>query len=123
MYPDVVEFSTHEIDKDIMVLVADGGLNRSNRDEFVGQLESLIDGGVRRIIVDCSQLDYISSYGIGILILLHKKMGEKGGDVKIAALKGIVAQALQLTGLGSWFDIHQDVNRARLAFRNEEPTP
>jgi anti-anti-sigma factor len=44
-----------------------------------------VDAGVDKIIVDCSRLEYISSYGIGVLVRLHKALMARGGDVKIAA--------------------------------------
>jgi len=112
-----MEFIADEIDQDVMVLRADGGLNGANADEFVDQLAKLVRGGVRKIIVDCSDLSYISSSGIGTLVLLHRRMSDHGGDVKIAGLTGMVAQVLSLTRMDRLFQIYPDVNRARLAFR------
>ena len=45
-----------EIDEEIMVLVADGGLDARNARELGDKLEALIDAGVRELIVDCSKL-------------------------------------------------------------------
>jgi anti-sigma B factor antagonist len=112
-----MEFYWDEIDDDVLILAADGGLNASSADEFMGSIETLVDAGLRRIIIDCSRLNYISSYGLGVLIRLHGRLREHGGDVKIAAVRGIIPQALHATKLDTLFDIHPDVNRARLAFR------
>ena len=56
-----MEFFFHELDKSVLVLSADGGLNADTAGEFVRQLEALVDAGVKQIIVDCSNLSYISS--------------------------------------------------------------
>jgi anti-anti-sigma factor len=114
-----MEFYYHELDKDVLILSADGGLNADTADEFRRQLEALIDAGVTRIIVDCARLDYISSYGVGVLIRLHKKLVTHGGDVKIAAVKSMVLGALTLMRMGDIFAIYPDVDQARLAFRPE----
>jgi anti-sigma B factor antagonist len=115
-----MEFYFHEIDHSVMILGADGGLNADTAKAFVEQLESLIDGGVDRIIVDCTNLSYISSYGIGMLVRLHKKLAKHGGDVKVAAPKSVVMQALTATHMGKLFEIYPDVNQARLAFRPKD---
>jgi anti-sigma B factor antagonist len=118
-----VEFYFHEVDRSVMILGADGGLNADTARPFVEQLESLIDAGVNQIIVDCSQLDYISSSGIGVLVRLHRKLAARGGDVKIAAPKSIVLKALNVMRIGGLLSIYPDVDQARLAFRPKDATP
>ncbi|HEX3359275.1 MAG TPA: STAS domain-containing protein [Tepidisphaeraceae bacterium] len=116
-----MEFFFHEIDKAVMILSADGGLNGETAKPFVEQLESLVDAGVSKIIVDCSHLDYISSYGIGVLVRLHKKLAKHGGDVKIAAPPhSFVIKALTLARIAKLVDIYPDVDQARLAFRPKD---
>ena len=117
-----MEFFYHELDKDVLILSADGGLNADTADQFVRQLESLVDAGVGKIIVDCTRLDYISSYGIGVLVRLHNKLAKHGGDVKVAAPHSRVLQALTLMRMGEVFSIYPDVDRARLAFRPKDAT-
>jgi anti-sigma B factor antagonist len=112
-----MEFHYDEIDSDVLIIAADGGLNADTAEQFVSSIEKLIDGGVSRIIIDCAKLTTITSYGLGVLIRLHNRMKQRGGDVKIAAVGGLVPQVLQLTKLNELFDIHPDVNRAKLAFR------
>lgn len=112
-----MEFFYHELDRNVLILAADGGLNRENARQFVGELEKLIDVGVTRIIVDCTRLDLISSFGAGVLIRLHNKLAKHGGDVKIAGVQGAVLKALTVMHLNKLFEIYPDVDQARLAFR------
>ena len=112
-----MEFYYHELEKDVLILSADGGLNADTATAFVDHLAVLVDQGLRKIIVDCTQLDYISSYGIGVLARVHSRLAARGGDVKIASPKGMVLKALQLVRLNKLFEIYPDVNAARLAFR------
>jgi len=115
-----MEFYYHELDKSVLILAADGGLNAATAGQFIGQLESLVDAGVSKIIVDCTHLEFISSYGLGALVRLHNKLAQRGGDVKIAAPQSIVLAALSIMRMGKLFEIYPDVNRARLAFRAKE---
>jgi anti-anti-sigma factor len=91
-----MEFYYHEIDRTVLIL------------------------GVTRIIVDCTHLEYISSYGIGLLVRLHNKLAKHGGDVKIAAPGGFVMKALSVMHMAKIFDIYPDVDQARLAFRPKD---
>ena len=59
-----MDFHYHEVDADVLVIDADGGLNAHASDQFVGVIEQLVDEGLRKIIVDCEQLTYMSSYGL-----------------------------------------------------------
>ena len=115
-----MELYYHELDRSVLILNADGGLNAETAASFVAQLESLIEFGVRKMIIDCSKLAYISSYGLGVLVRLHNKLAKLGGDVKIAAAPSFVLQALNVVRIAKLFEIYPDVNQARLAFR--EPT-
>jgi anti-sigma B factor antagonist len=112
-----MEFYFSEVEKDVLVLRADGGLNSENAEEFVDNLERIIDVGIRRIIVDCARLESVNSYGLAVLIRLHKRLKRKGGDVRLASVRGLVIKVLEITRLDHLFAIYPDVSRARLSFR------
>lgn len=112
-----MDFYYHELDRDVLILRADGGINADNAGQFVAELEKLVDAGIKRIIVDCSGLEHISSYGIGMLLRVHRRLAKHGGDVKLAGLQSGVVRILQMARVDGLFDLYPDVNRARLAFR------
>jgi anti-anti-sigma factor len=114
-----MELYYHELDRSVLILRADGGLNADTAGEFVANLETLIEFRVDKMIIDCTNLTSISSYGIGVLVRLHNKLAKLGGDVKIAAAPSRVLAALNLVRIGQLFEIYADVNQARLAFREE----
>jgi anti-sigma B factor antagonist len=116
-----MELYYDDVEGDVLVIRADGGLNSDTAGEFVSDIEKLVDAGLRKIIVDCSRLEYISSYGLGVLVRLHKRMKQKEGDVKIASLNSVVTDVLRLTRLSRVFAVYESVARARLAFRPKAP--
>ncbi len=116
-----MEIYYDDVDSEVLVVKADGGLNARTADAFVTDLEKLVDTGLRKIIVDCAQLNYISSYGLGVLVRLHSRLARHGGNVKIASVKGVIVDVLRLTRLNTIFEIYPDVDRARLAFRPKTP--
>lgn len=100
-----------------MVLGVDGGLDASTAAQFTTEVEQLIEGGITRIIVDCSKLSYLSSAGLAALLRTHSRMARHGGDVRIAGAHGMVAQVLHLTRLDRLLQLYPDVERARLSLR------
>ncbi len=114
-----MEFYYDDADEEVLVIKADGGLNGRTADEFASGIEKLVDAGLRKIIVDCSKLDYISSYGLGVMVRLHKRMKTHGGDVKFASVKSVLVDVLRITRLNKLFAIYSTVPRARLAFRSK----
>ncbi|MHC5002440.1 MAG: STAS domain-containing protein [Planctomycetota bacterium] len=112
-----MEFYSDEIDGDVMILAADGGLNRQTAENFIESIEALVDAGLTKLIIDCANLDFVSSYGLGLLVRLHRRLKQHGGNVKICNLRGLLPQVLEATKLAGLFEIYPDVNRARLAFR------
>ncbi len=117
-----MEIYYDDVDSEVLVVKADGGLNAQTTEGFVEELEKLVKDGLRKIIVDCSSLDYISSYGLGVLVLLHSHLANHGGDVKIASVKGMIVEVMRMTKLNKLFEIYPDVSRARLAFRPKTPS-
>ena len=111
-----MEFYYDETDKEVLIISVDGGLFADTSDRFRGEIEGYIDLGIRKLIVDCTRLTRISSYGIGILVTIHKRMAKKGGDVKLASLTGVVGKVIHMTGLTEVLQIYPTVQNALAAF-------
>ena len=52
-----MEFYYDDVDSEVLVIKADGGLNARTAEGFVEDLEKLVDAGIRKIIVDCSEIE------------------------------------------------------------------
>src|SRR3954470_16140330 len=104
-----MEVYYHEIDHRVLILRADGGINHDNAAQFVTDLEKLVDAGLTKIIVDCGGLEHISSYGIGVLIRLHKRLARHGGDVKLAGVHSALATVMRIARVDMLFNLYPDV--------------
>ena len=112
-----MEFYFHEVEHGITVVAVDGGLDTQTAGQFHDAVQKLVDAGLKRLIIDCDRLNYISSYGVGTLLRIHSHMAEHGGDVKLANVHGVIFEVLKLMHLNHTFSIYEDVPRAQLAFR------
>ncbi|MED5507171.1 MAG: STAS domain-containing protein [Planctomycetota bacterium] len=106
-----------EIDDEIMVLVADGGLDARNARQLGEKLEALVDAGIRELIVDCSKLTFVSSAGLGVLLKANRQLGALGGQVHLAGVGGPIVQILRIARLDGILKLHEDVGRAKHALR------
>ncbi len=107
-----------ETDDGIRILKADGGINAQNSSQLVKDVLEAVEAGADRIIVDCQDLEIISSSGLSTLLMLHTRIRTRGGHVKVAGIRHAVAQVLRLTRLDVVLEVYPDVNRAKLAFRD-----
>jgi anti-sigma B factor antagonist len=118
-----MEIRYDDVQENILIIKADGTLNSQTADQFLESIEKMVGAGLWDIIVDCSELEHLSSYGLGVLVLLHRRMGEGLGAIKIASAKGLIVDVLRLTRLNKLFEIYPDVQSAREAFKKVKKTP
>jgi anti-anti-sigma factor len=69
------------------------------------KLLSLIDDGESRLVLDCAQLDYISSAGLRVLLMAAKRTTQAKGKMVLATMNDEVKQVFDLTGFSSIFQI------------------
>ena len=96
-----MEFIPHEIDGDVMILRAEGGLDASNASEFMKQVNAMAEGGFSRLIIDCVDLAHISSVGLGVLFRTHARAAKLGGEVKLCNVSGMPMQVLTCDAIES----------------------
>ncbi len=111
-----MEFYYHDVQRDVLILRADGGIDSHNVQAFLNELQRLIEAGAKKLLVDCTRIGYLSSVGITALIRLHKRMAEHGGEVKLANVQGPLFRLLEITRLDQVFQIYPTVDDALRAF-------
>ena len=59
-------------------------------------------GGIRKVRIDCHTLDYISSAGLRVLLIMQKQHG-----VKLVAVNSVVKEILETTGFDSILEMEE----------------
>lgn len=62
--------------------------------EFEMEMNQLIDGGTPRVILDGTNLEYIDSAGVGLLVMVASKATAAGGQAVLAGTKGFVLDVI-----------------------------
>ena len=74
----------------------DGRLDTTTVPLLEAEMKDALDG-ITDLVLDFSNLDYISSAGLRILLTLHKQMN-KQGSMKVTNVNEIVSEVFEVTG-------------------------
>jgi len=71
-------------------------------------LRNLVSEGIKKILLNLRNVDYIDSSGLGELVSAFTSMRSQGGELKLLNLTKRVRALLQITKLLTVFDIKDD---------------
>jgi anti-anti-sigma factor len=75
-----------------------GSLAATTAEHGNQEMKNIVDAGARKVVLNLADVDYISSGGIRVIILACKQLNNVQGEMKIAAAKGMVKEALEASG-------------------------
>lgn len=96
---------TTRLDGEEMHIALRGRLDAAWSGTVHKALQETIHGGCHRIALDLSQVDYLSSAGIRILVLLAKNLKAIGGTLRLSAVSPPVGDVLKLVGLQQLLEV------------------
>ena len=103
---------------DTLVVAPAGRLDHDNCEAFRAGLQPHLDQALaarKRIVVDLSGLEYVSSAGLRCFMLAAKQAGAQGGKIVLAALRPVVAEIFQISRFDMVFELHPSVREALAA--------
>jgi anti-sigma B factor antagonist len=72
------------------------------------RLHELVDGDSRELIINLSEVDFMDSTGLSVLISTNERALAKGGKVSLSALPREIRALIELTRLHEIFEIYED---------------
>jgi len=96
----------------IQVLECGGSLDADTVSGFKKIAYDLVSGGSTQFIIDCKDLNFIDSMGLGVLISLLRRVRQRQGDVKVVSLSDDVKTIFEITRLHRLFDVCTDSETA-----------
>lgn len=82
-------------------IVCKGRLDAAQCDKARSFMDGVSDAGV----LDFSDLEYISSAGLGILLKTQKRLAESGGSLKIINVNNHIHDVFRFSGFHAIFEI------------------
>lgn len=86
-----------------LTLIVSGRVDTTNAKEFEDEVSSSLDG-IKSLIMDFSDLEYISSAGLRVLLIAIKRMNKQGSMV-IRNANEMVKEIFEVTGFSDMVDI------------------
>jgi anti-sigma B factor antagonist len=92
-------------------------LDEQNIQVIGEQLFSLVDElGRKKILLNFSNVEYLSSAALGKFITLNKKVNGSGGKLILCAIDPTIYEVFEITKLNKVFNIQKDEQTALQAF-------
>jgi anti-anti-sigma factor len=92
---------TRRQERGVEVVVLRGRLDALTSNGVEHQILGLIDGGVRRMIVEMQEVTYVSSVGFRVLLVAAMRLRGQGGGLVVSALQPPVREAYEFGGFGA----------------------
>ncbi len=89
-----------------------GRMDAVTAPEFEEKCLTVINEGEKMLVIDFSELDYISSAGLRSILIATKKILSKNGSMIFCNLTGMVEEVFQISGLANMFTIKATVEEA-----------
>jgi anti-sigma B factor antagonist len=84
-------------------------------------IKDLIGSGHSQLVLDLSNVNYVDSTGVGVLVSSFTTARNAGGDVKLAGLTRRVNELLQIVKLLTVFDTYENADLAVSEFHRAQP--
>lgn len=94
--------------KRVDLITVKGRIDSSNASEMDEALQGVMNDGRYNIVLDLSEVTYMSSAGLRALVSALRESKKRRGDVRIASPSERVVEVLDLAGLAPLFEIYEN---------------
>lgn len=100
-----MEMADERID-DTLVVTAKGRLDGGASSGFADHIGKLIAAPKPKLLIDFSEVDFVSSAGLRAVLVLLKKIQAAGGSFALCGVQAPVREVLDITGFTAMLSIH-----------------
>ncbi|MCB0290418.1 MAG: STAS domain-containing protein [Calditrichaeota bacterium] len=110
-----------KMEGDIAVLTVSGNM-MGGPDSTVlhDKVKSLINDGLKRVVIDIKGVKWMNSSGLGILMACLSSLQSADGQLKLSSVTDKVKSVLMITKLIELFETYENAERAVAKFLEEE---
>ena len=83
----------------------DGRLDSNTSPDFEKKIFDAIESGRFSLIIDCGQLDYITSAGLRVLNKTAKRLKREKGEIVLCAMEDYVREVFEIAGFDTFLPI------------------
>tara|TARA_B100000965_G_C19103299_1_gene545833 strand:+ start:197 stop:544 length:348 start_codon:yes stop_codon:yes gene_type:complete len=106
-----------ESQEDVDVLRLSGQLDAHTFPTLQRELEGMPKGKPPRVVLDCADLQYVSSAGLGVLKKMSREFREQEGDLRLSSLTDKIANVMNLLGFSQVIQVFGELDDAVDSFK------
>jgi anti-anti-sigma factor len=106
-----MKISSSKQERGVLMALA-GRMDTVAAPQFEEACAPWLRSGEKTIVVDLTQLEYISSMGLGYLLSINKKLQGSGGRLVVCGLTGMVKEVFRLSGFNKLFPTYDTAEAA-----------
>ena len=110
-----MEITTRDVN-DVKVVQIEGELDTGSSPNAQNQLDQLRGQGVKKILLDLTNLDFISSAGLRVLLATAQELKEDGGDLRVCNLNREVKEVFDISGFSTLLMVFDNEAKALTGF-------
>jgi anti-sigma B factor antagonist len=88
----------------VITVVFEGRMDTKSTPEVEEDLKPLFDSESQEIVIDCSNLEYVASSGLRVLLSIAIDSQSKGKHVTIKGMNSFVSNLFEMSGFTDLFD-------------------
>jgi anti-anti-sigma factor len=100
-----VKLQIEQRDDGVVHVRIEGELDVSTAPELISCLKGLLTDEVSGFVFDLSELQFVDSSGLGVLVMATKRVRAEGKKLVLVSPRSQVARLLDITGLNEYFDV------------------
>jgi anti-sigma B factor antagonist len=101
-----MRISDHEVDSETHVLEVEGEVDLYTAPELKARMAEVFEAGKIRLVMDFSEVTYIDSTTLGVLVGGVKRVRPAGGSLALVCTDEKVIELFTVTGLDRAFPLH-----------------
>lgn len=98
---------------DLLIVAIKGELDTNTSSQLEAALQEQLQGGARRIVLDMTAMDYVSSVGLRVCLAYLKKLKAEAGSLMLAGLNEEVQEVFDMAGFSGLFEIFPSLDEVR----------
>ena len=87
------------------VICLSGQLDTLSSPDMENEIPNILEGNAKNVVLDGGKLTYISSAVLRLLLILRKKMSQKGGTFVLRNIQDSIMEIFKITGFSSFLTI------------------
>jgi anti-anti-sigma factor len=98
-----MKISTSAVEHDAVLVEIEGEVDAYTAQKLEEALSGLLAQGCGRLVLDVSQMPFMSSAGLRVLLAAHREAIGLGGEVRLFGLRDHVRRVFELAGFHETF--------------------